>query len=185
MFGVAKRGQNSIGKYLCKKHKISILHRVNSPIHSHPPSPRTAVLYRKGEGWKQLQHLGECMVTEGILWKENVRQERGQYRKIKRREQESTEERTQHSKLNQGRRIKTRERDKGRQQRDYRTGREGTRNNAENNKRDQRSVKRGRTLAKRTEKQKERNSEENKTTKRDNRAENNKIGKLRGQKIII
>jgi hypothetical protein len=41
MFGVAKRGQNSIGKYLCKKHKISILHRVNIPIHSHPPSPPT------------------------------------------------------------------------------------------------------------------------------------------------
>jgi hypothetical protein len=49
MFGVAKRGQNSIGKYLCKKHKISILHRVNSPIHSHPPSLRTAV-YEGGRG---------------------------------------------------------------------------------------------------------------------------------------
>jgi hypothetical protein len=45
MFGVAKRGQNSIEKYLCKKHKISILHRVNSPIHSHPPSLRTEPVF--------------------------------------------------------------------------------------------------------------------------------------------
>jgi hypothetical protein len=53
-----------------------------------------------------------------------------------------------------------------RQQRDYRTGIEGTRNNAENNKREQRPVKRGRTQAKITRKTKRTEKQKEKTVKR-------------------